>query len=36
MQNTSIQKKAQVAAIATAAVVYFVALVLFSIWFTQN
>jgi len=36
MQNTSIQEKAQVAAIATAAVVYFIALVLFSLWFTQN
>jgi hypothetical protein len=36
MQNTSIQKKTQVAAITTAAVLYFVALVLFSLWFTQN
>ena len=36
MQNTSIQEKAQVALIATATVVYFVALALFSLWFTQN
>ena len=36
MQNTSTQKKTESLTLATAAVLYFLALVAFSFWFTQR
>jgi len=36
MQNTKTQEKTQRLTLATAAVLYFLALVLFSLWFTQR
>ena len=36
MQNTSTQKKTTALTLVTAAVLYFLALVVFSFWFTQR
>jgi hypothetical protein len=34
--NTNVQKRTELFTLATAAVLYFLALVLFSLWFTQR